>query len=70
MLGKAKNTKFALSIDHHKVNTIDCDKLLVMNDRIACGEIIFMLMNELNVEIDKDIATAKASGVERPEGEH
>lgn len=58
MLSNAKNSYFALSIDHHKVNTIECDKLLVMSNRIACGEIIFMLMNELNVEIDKNIATA------------
>lgn len=58
LLSNAKNTRFALSIDHHKVNTVDCDKLLVMSDRIACGEIIFMLTDELGVEIDRDIATA------------
>ena len=50
MLVGAKNRSFALSIDHHKVNTIECERLLVMSDRIACGEIIFMLMEELGVE--------------------
>ena len=58
MLGKAKNKFFQLSIDHHKVNTIECERLLVMSDRIACGEIIFMLMDELKIELDHDIAVA------------
>jgi len=56
MLLGANNTHFALSIDHHKVNTIDCDNLLVMADRIACGEIIFKLMEEMGAELTKDIA--------------
>ena len=58
MLGNAKNTRFGLSIDHHKVNTVDCENLLVMADRIACGEIIFLIMDELEVQINKDIAIA------------
>lgn len=58
VLGKSKNKSFILSIDHHKVNTVDCDKLLVMAERIACGEIIFLLMDELGVAINKDIAVA------------
>lgn len=58
VLGKSKNTKFVLSIDHHKINTIECENLLVMSDRIACGEIIFMLMEELGVELNYDMAIA------------
>ncbi len=58
MLGNARYTSFALSIDHHKVNTIDCERLLVMSDRIACGEIIFMLVDEMKVMIDKNMAIA------------
>ena len=58
MLAGAKNTSFALSIDHHKVNSIDCEKLLLMDDRIACGEIIFKLAEELQVEFTKDLAAA------------
>lgn len=57
-LGRARNKTFALSVDHHKVNTVDCEKLFVMSDRIACGEIIFLLMDALSVTIDKDIANA------------
>lgn len=68
LLGRARNSHFALSVDHHKVNTMDCDRLLVMSDRIACGEIIFMLMNELNVEIDKDIATALYAAISSDSG--
>lgn len=63
MLSGAKNTSFALSIDHHKVNTIDCENLLVMDDRIACGEIIFKLMDELGAELTKDIAIALYTAV-------
>ncbi len=58
MLGNARNKSFVLSIDHHKVNTIECENLLVMSDRIACGEIIFKLIDELGVELDRDIAAA------------
>ena len=56
MLLGARNNHFALSIDHHKVNSIDCEKLLVMSDRIACGEIIFKLMEEMGVKPTKEIA--------------
>ncbi len=68
MLGTAQNKSFDLSIDHHKVNTIDCERLLVFADRIACGEIIFMLMDELGVEIDKDIAIALYSAISSDSG--
>ncbi len=58
LLGKAENQNFALSIDHHKINTMDCERILVMEDRIACGEIIFLIAEELGVSLTKDIATA------------
>lgn len=56
LLGNSKHSRFALSIDHHKVNTVNCERLLVMEDKIACGEIIYLLMEELGVELTKDIA--------------
>ena len=68
MLGSAKNTSFSLSIDHHKVNTVDCERLLVMSDRIACGEIIFLLMDELKVNIDADIAKALYGAISSDSG--
>lgn len=58
MLGKVKNNHFLLSIDHHKVNTVECENILVMSDRIACGEIIFMLLDELGLNLTHDIAVS------------
>lgn len=68
MLGNAQNKRFALSIDHHKVNTIDCENLLLMHDRIACGEIIFMLADELGIEITKETAVALYAAISSDSG--
>ena len=68
MLGRAKNHSFALSIDHHKVNTVDCERLLLHDDRIACGEIIFLLADELGVEITKDMACALYGAISSDSG--
>ncbi len=68
MLGKAKNTHFALSIDHHKVNTIDCDMLLVHPERIACGEIIFLLADKMGVKLTKDMAIALYAAISSDSG--
>ena len=56
MLGEIEIPRFALSIDHHLVNTIECDRLCLMPERIAAGEIIFLLADALGVEITKEIA--------------
>jgi len=68
MLVGAKNRSFALSIDHHKVNTIECERLLVMSDRIACGEIIFMLMEELGVSLDSNLAECLYAAISSDSG--
>ncbi len=68
VLGRAKNKTFSLSIDHHKVNTVDCEKLLVFSDRIACGEIIFMLLDELKIALDKDIAASLYTAISSDSG--
>ncbi len=68
VLGSAKNKSFALSIDHHKVNTVDCERLLVMHDRIACGEIIYLLLQELGVALDYEIATALYTAISSDSG--
>ena len=47
MLGSTRTRRFDLSIDHHKVNTVDCDRLLLMADKIAAGEIIYHLIKAL-----------------------
>ena len=56
MLGNAEIPLFALSIDHHKVNTIECERLCLLSDRIAAGEIVFMLADELGVALDRQLA--------------
>lgn len=68
MLGRAKNKSFSLSIDHHRVNSLDCEKSLVMSDRIACGEIIFLIMDELGAELDHDIAAALYTAISSDSG--
>lgn len=68
VLGGAKNKSFALSVDHHKVNTVDCERLLVMSDRIACGEIIYLLLQEMGIELDYDIATALYTAISSDSG--
>ncbi|MBQ3231147.1 MAG: DHH family phosphoesterase [Clostridia bacterium] len=67
-LGKAKNKRFELSIDHHKTNDIDTKRLLVMSERIACGEIIFILLKELGVSVDRDIATSLYAAISSDSG--
>ena len=47
----------ALCIDHHGANSLPCEKL-VESDKAACGEIIFALICELGVPLDKAMAEA------------
>ncbi|MCQ2419588.1 MAG: DHH family phosphoesterase [Clostridia bacterium] len=47
----------ALSIDHHGGNSLPCEKL-VEADKAACGEIIFALIRELGVPLEKQMAEA------------
>lgn len=45
-----------LAIDHHLKNTLNAKALYCNSKRAACGEIIFDIINELNVEPDRYIA--------------
>ena len=47
---------FALSIDHHKVNTIGCERLYLRDEYIAAGEIIFELLRGLGVALNAELA--------------
>ncbi len=47
---------FALSIDHHKVNTIGCERLYLRDEYIAAGEIVFELLAGLGVELTAELA--------------
>ena len=55
--GKAYRGKIELSIDHHPSNTGYARESLVMGERAACGEIIYLLLMELLGGIDKETAT-------------
>ena len=40
---------FALSIDHHMVNSMQCERLCLRDDFPAAGELVFLLLKELGV---------------------
>lgn len=52
----AVNRIFDLSIDHHMVNSIPCKKRLLHANYSSCGEIIFELLKELDIKLNKTIA--------------
>jgi len=47
---------FALSIDHHKVNTISCERLYVCEDYPAAGEIVMDLIRSLGIPVTQELA--------------
>ena len=47
-----------LSIDHHQVNTVPCQRLLVKNNYISNGEIIYELASCMGIKLNLDMATA------------
>ncbi len=60
LLGRAhiifKKTKYVLEIDHHEFNRPFGNLFLVDYKAAAVGELIYLLLGELKVNIDKDIA--------------
>lgn len=46
-----------LNIDHHKTNKNYGKYNLVDDNASSCGEIIYEIINELNVDLDRDIST-------------
>lgn len=47
---------FALSIDHHEVNTIGCERLYLQDRYVAAGEIIYELLHAMGVAITAETA--------------
>ncbi len=68
VMGKARNRQFALSIDHHKTNEIQTERLLNHPNRIACGEIVFLLAKELGATVDKKSAEALYAAISSDSG--
>ena len=54
--GNYADRYFTFCIDHHRNNSIVADYKYVEEDCGACSEIIFKLLNELNITITKQIA--------------
>ena len=70
MLGSMQGvlTHFDLSVDHHKVNTIPCERLLIRDDFISNAEIIADLYDQLSVGIDKEAAECLYAGISSDSG--
>lgn len=70
MLGKDKDTfgVFDLSIDHHKVNNIPCERLLLKDNFISNSEIIASLYDQLSVGIDHISAISLYAGISSDSG--
>lgn len=54
--GNYVDKHFTFCIDHHRNNSIDADYKYVEEDCGACSEIIFKLLNEMNITITKQMA--------------
>lgn len=54
--GNYSDKHYTFCIDHHRNNSIEADYKYVEEDCGACSEIIFKLLNEMNVTITKQIA--------------
>ena len=54
--GNYADKHFTFCIDHHRNNSIDADYKYVEEDCGACSEIIFKLLNEMNITITKQMA--------------
>lgn len=59
---------FALSIDHHEINSISCEKLYVRADYPAAGEIVYELVSEMGVLFDRTIAGALYAAISSDSG--
>ncbi|MBO5982079.1 MAG: bifunctional oligoribonuclease/PAP phosphatase NrnA [Clostridia bacterium] len=59
---------FDLSIDHHKINSIPCERLLIRDNFISNAEIIADLYDELSVGIDKKAAVCLYAGISSDSG--
>ncbi|MCH5183616.1 MAG: DHH family phosphoesterase [Oscillospiraceae bacterium] len=59
---------FALAIDHHEISTVPCEKLYLEESFPAAGEMVYLLLKELGVPMDTDIATALYAAISSDSG--
>lgn len=65
---KLYEDRINLAIDHHGSNRIKSDKLLLEADSAATCEIIFLIIKELGVDLDKKIADCLYTGISTDTG--
>lgn len=59
---------FALAIDHHEISTVPCEKLYLEEHFPAAGEMVFVLLKELGVLPDTEIAAALYAAISSDSG--
>ena len=57
-----------LSVDHHAVNRIVCERLLLKDDYPAAGEIVYELLCALDIPLDRTLATLLYAAISSDSG--
>lgn len=65
LVGKANNT---INIDHHISNTMFGDYNIIDDKASATGELVYNLISNMEIEIDKDIATCLYTAISTDTG--
>ena len=63
-----ESSRRVLCIDHHLNNSVTCDTLVCNTNMASCGEIIFDLFTQNNVNITQEMATALFTSVSSDTG--
>lgn len=58
-----ENANTKIQIDHHQVNDMFADYNFVNPDSPACAQILIIIIEQLGVEIDKEIGTCLLTGI-------
>lgn len=59
---------FALAIDHHEISTLKCERLYLRDQFPAAGEMVYLILKELGVAPDREIATALYAAISSDSG--
>lgn len=65
---KVYRDKINVCIDHHKVNKIQAPLSCIDSSAAACCEIIYKIINDLNIDMDKEIAACLYTGISTDTG--
>lgn len=64
----AENAKVLMNIDHHASNPYYGDYNIVLKDSSSTAEVVYQLLKEMNIPIDKKIATNIYTGISADTG--